>query len=171
MRARASILVIEVTSAPGAGTRFRVHLPALVGLAAEDADRGAPPVVRGTGAVLVVEDDPRLRDVMAMMLEALGYNAKVASSPQEALVWCLDAGRHFDLLLTDVIMPGMSGLDLVERVKAVRPDLKVLLVSGYPPESVTPPGALGTGRDYLQKPFSTSDLSLKVADTLGRSRG
>ena len=161
---------IRVTSALGAGSTFRVHIPAFLSRGVEEGG-GVGPAARGDReTILVVEDDLILRDVLPMMLAPLGYEVRVASSPQEALAWCRDAERHFDLLLTDVVMPGMSGVDLVGLVGAARPDLKVLLMSGYTSDSVARRGGFKRGCHYIQKPFTSEELGRKVADALKRSR-
>ncbi len=158
---------ISVESAPGQGACFRIYLPRVE--APEEATseplagRGAH---RGKETVLVVEDQDDVRDIALEFLRAQGYATLQASNGAEALEL---AGRHkgrIDLLMTDVIMPGMSGRELAQRLTALRPDTRVLYVSGYTEEAIGQHGVLEEGTEFLAKPFSRDALSRKLREIL-----
>jgi two-component system cell cycle sensor histidine kinase/response regulator CckA len=160
---------IWVYSEPGHGTAFKVYLPRVseevdlpCGPGQADASR---PAASRSARLLVVEDDASVRALMAEVLAEEGYGVTTAGTPAEALA-LLEAGADpVDLLLTDVILPGMSGRTLATRMAAVRP-VRVLYVSGYAGEAVVRQGGLSRDDHFLQKPFSEADLLRRVADTL-----
>jgi CheY-like chemotaxis protein len=102
------------------------------------------------------------------MLESLGYTVRACDTPAEALRLLETSPRAFDLLLTDVMMPDMSGPDLVRRALAVRPDLPHLYMSGYAANLIAGKGVRNTGAGFLQKPFSRIQIAQKIRDILGR---
>ncbi len=156
---------IEVTSAPGAGTTFRIHLP-IAGDAAAAAGRAGetPPVARGTGTILLVEDEDDVRRFVSTALESLGYRVLVTRHGEEALA---AAAREptIDLLLTDVVMPGLGGPEVARRMAEAHPGIKVLYVSGYAPVHdgcpTEPPLA-----PLLCKPFSLDELARGVREVM-----
>lgn len=159
---------VEVDSEAGAGTTFRVYLPA----SAQAAQEATPaplvrPVPRGRETVLVVEDEPVVREMVAESLRALGYRVREAGSGQQAMtLWQAHAGQ-VDLVLTDMVMPeGMTGLELVEQLQAVKPGLKAVIVSGYSAEIVQAGVPTKAGVTYLPKPFATKVLADVVRDCL-----
>jgi PAS domain S-box-containing protein len=160
---------IAVYSEPGRGTIFKVYLPRVAGALAEGA--GVPvaaPPPRGSETVLLVEDEADLRVLAVEVLKAFGYNLLQASQPAEALAI---AERHegpIHLLVTDVVMPGMSGPELAERLLAVRPDLKTLFMSGYTDTTVVHHGVLDPGTPFLPKPFTPDALARKVREVVDR---
>ncbi|WKW11731.1 PAS domain S-box protein [Pseudogemmatithrix spongiicola] len=157
---------IWAESEPGQGATFKILLPR-VEVAADSlatAPLDAPP--RGTERLLVVEDDDMVRRVTQRTLTANGYDALVASSGGEALLLAEANAYKFDMLVTDVIMPGMSGGELAERMRAMRPTLKVLFVSGYTDDVVVRHGVLEGDVAFLQKPFTSDSLLRKVKDVL-----
>lgn len=163
---------VRVWSRLGAGTRFEVLLPAVAGR--EDA---VPPTAvnleapRGTETVLLAEDEPAVRDLVRHVLDGLGYRVLVANDGQEALEAATDpCAPAIDLLLTDVVMPRLGGRELAERLRTIRPGLRVLFASGYAVQSPLPADGLPAGsRDgYVQKPFSPSDLALRIRELLDR---
>jgi CheY-like chemotaxis protein len=156
---------IAVESAPGRGTTFRVGLPALDG-ACEAAPAPAAPAVRGRGTVLLVEDEDEVRSVVRQSLETLGYAVLEAVGPQEALALADRPGAAIDLLLTDVVMPHMSGPELADALRASRPALPVLFMSGYSDEAFARHGGRAGGVVLLEKPFTRSELSRAVRDVL-----
>ena len=161
---------IEVSSAPGRGTTFRLYFPRLDG----DAGRGAADVrptgiVRGTERVLIVEDEESLRRIAQRILTAAGYTTMCASNGEEALAILGAPDVKVDLLLTDVVMPGMSGHELAARIKVSHPDLKVLFASGYLPDVFPDRARLGPDVQLLAKPYSPSSLTSKVRDVLDRT--
>jgi len=158
---------VSVYSEPSRGTTFRVYLPRVDARtpANEVAVVIAPPS-RGTETVLLVEDAEALRPMIHEILEAAGYHVLESSDPEEAV---LRAGVHdgpLDLVLTDVVMPRMSGPGLVKAVQATRPGVKVLFMSGYTNETIGRRGILEPGVHFLQKPFTSEALLGSVRTAL-----
>jgi CheY-like chemotaxis protein len=119
----------------------------------------------GTETILVVEDDPAVRGILSAMLRQRGYRVLEASDGRAAVD--LAAGpEELDLLITDLVMPDMSGRELADRLAAQRPGLRTLFVSGYGHSALVHRGALGPGMAYLAKPFSTEELARKVRQLL-----
>jgi len=148
------------------GTTIKVYLPRT--FAAPSSGRTAEePVIslRGSETVLVVEDQPELRELARRVLTGHGYQVLVAADGVDALKVAERTGR-IDLLVTDVIMPGMGGREVALLLGAARPELKVLYVSGYPDESIVHHGVLEAGIAFLQKPFSADGLARKVRQVL-----
>jgi len=114
-----------------------------------------------------VEDDVMVRGMAASMLEEMGYTVLVAETPQDALLLCEKQDTIVDLLLTDVVMPGMSGIELRDRLRAVRPGLKVLFMSGYTSDVIVHHGVLEKGIHFIHKPFSINDLACKIREAIG----
>jgi PAS domain S-box-containing protein len=158
---------IWVYSEPGQGATFKVYLPR-VEEAAESELRapatGPPP--RGTETVLVVEDEDGVRRVTREYLEANGYSVLEAQSGAEALAVAEQHAGPLHLVLTDVVMPGMSGRELTERLRRRRPELRVIFMSGYTDDAVMHHGALAPGVAFLQKPFARDALARKVREVL-----
>lgn len=157
---------IWVYSEPGRGTTFKVYLPrteAVAGTPAVPEEQGRP----GAGEhVLVVEDDGPLRLLLKRMLTRLGYRVTVAANGGEALLLMEERGLEPDLLMTDVVMPGMSGALLAERLQRFRPGLRVLYMSGYTGDTVVHHTGLEAGTPFLQKPFSIRDLAVQLRKVL-----
>jgi two-component system, cell cycle sensor histidine kinase and response regulator CckA len=156
---------VSVVSQPGMGAIFRVAFP----LSADDAtvpiEREARPDDRtGTEGVLLAEDEETIRRLVGEVLERSGYKVFAASNGDEALALLEEHGDEIDLLLTDVIMPGMSGPDLARAASKLRPSLRVLFTSGYtsePDEAFDDPNV-----EFIGKPFSPQALVAKVRDVL-----
>lgn len=116
--------------------------------------------------ILLVDDEETVRRVTGRLLQKLGYDVRAAADGNEALEIIEDADEHFDLVLTDVVMPGISGIEMAERLKAIRPDQKILFTSGYTTrEFGRPPGE--PPQPFMPKPFSLDDLSKAVKEALG----
>jgi PAS domain S-box-containing protein len=159
---------IEVSSAPLRGTDFRIFLPRH---AFPPAVRAAVPreAVMGRGeTVLLVEDEKLLRDLGAEMLRSLGYATLVAPSPEEALAMARSGKLSLDLLVTDIVMPGMNGRELAEKFGSFFPRLACLYMSGYTADVIAHQGILEEGVHFIQKPFSIVDFSVKVRRALGK---
>jgi two-component system cell cycle sensor histidine kinase/response regulator CckA len=156
-----------VSSAPGRGSTFTIDLPR-VSVAAEPADVRRPEQAgaRGTETVLVVEDEPAVRAVAREALRVHGYTVLEAADGASALLVAAQATRRIDLLLTDVVMPGMSGRTLAERMAAALTGLKVLYMSGYTDDAIGQHGVLDPGMHYLQKPFAPDVLDGKFREVL-----
>jgi PAS domain S-box-containing protein len=156
---------ILVYSEPGAGTTFKIYLPSAKG-APQTAKRRVVPAC-GAETVLLVEDDAGLRELARMILVRRGgYKVLESTGGKEALVFAEQYKGTIHLLLTDVVMPGMSGRELSEELATLRPDLKILYMSGYTDDTVVRHGVLEEGMAFLQKPFSAESLLRKVRDVL-----
>jgi PAS domain S-box-containing protein len=157
---------IEMTSRPGAGTSVHIYLPQIDRpvRAAEAPAEAAVPV--GVGTVLIVEDQDLVRKYAATVLECRGYRTMAAGSGAEALQLIDGGTKDIDLLLTDVIMPGMSGRELADRVRIVLPAIKVLYISGYTDDVLGRYGVLDKGISLILKPFTPDDLIAKVTEVM-----
>ena len=120
----------------------------------------------GTETILLVEDEEGVRELARDILRASGYTVLEARSGHEALLLCERHQGPLDLLLTDVVMPRMSGRELAERLGPLRPDVSVLYMSGYTDDAVIRHGVQGAGTAFLQKPFSPAALVQRVRETL-----
>jgi CheY-like chemotaxis protein len=159
---------IWVYSEPGRGSTFKVYLPRID--AAPDVAEPAPFSAKldGTETILLVEDEPHVREVARRILERHGYQLLVAASPHDALALCDRHASTIHLLVTDVVMPRMSGPELAQHLLGVRPDLKVLYVSGYTDGSIESHGVSEPGVSILQKPFTSHKLAGNVPGLLDR---
>ncbi len=162
---------IWLYSQAGVGTTFKVYLPRVDEAADEEAakksDMGP---MRGAEKVLVVEDEEGVRSLMCDVLRRSGYEVLAATSPQEALEMSRNAGGEIDLLITDVIMPGMNGRELARQMMAKRQGLSVLYVSGYTENMTLRHGVLDADVNFLQKPFPLERLLRRVRETLDNRR-
>ncbi len=160
---------LEVNTAPGRGTTFEVYLPYLAH--APTPVSGSQPdlarLPRGTGTVLLVEDEEGVRTLAGVVLSLAGYTVLEARDGKEALKVCASHAGPIDLVVTDVVMPEMSGRELVDRIAALRAELKVLFVSGYTESDVLRHGVGEAATAFLQKPFTPSVLARKVHEMLG----
>jgi PAS domain S-box-containing protein len=154
---------ISVASEVGRGTTFRVYLPATVGVPPEREDAVHENDAGGGERILVVEDEPGVRAIVREVLEDQGYVVEEAAEPLAALE-LFEEDRAFDLLVSDVVMPGMNGVQLAGRLLERRPGLRVLLMSGYPSHGGVDLASLGAA--FLQKPFGTDALVRKVRGVL-----
>ncbi|MCF8053188.1 MAG: response regulator, partial [Desulfobacterales bacterium] len=117
--------------------------------------------------ILLVEDEPSILRISQKMLENLGYEVLIATSPIEALTLVEAYGGEIHLLITDVIMPEMNGRDLAGRLQTIYPELKILFMSGYTADVIAHRGMLEDGVRFLQKPFTKQELAVKVREALG----
>ncbi len=164
---------IQVRSVPGQGTTFTVLLPAVARAAAspettagQKRDSETAVAVAGGGSVLIVEDDVGVRKFTAQVLRDAGWTALEAEDPAGALAIASCQTQPIDLLLTDVVLPGINGSEIAERVCTLRPGLRVLFMSGYAPEEIVASGALPMGEHLIRKPFAPSVLRQRVAQLL-----
>jgi hypothetical protein len=167
---------IGVYSEVGHGTTFNIYFPPVAAQdtasAAELAVEAPQAAASQAGTILLVEDEHSLRDMMCEMLDTAGYTVLAAKSPAEAVRLVQQHSGPLDLLLTDVVMPGMRGPELAETLRAIRPGLKVLVMSGYTDETMSVQGSVVPDAQFIQKPFSEATLLAKVAAALaaGSSR-
>ncbi len=151
----------------GKGTSFEILLPRLES-EAEKAEGAREPesTTQGTEKILLVEDNEMVRDLAYKVLSNQGYDVSLAKNPDEALEYSSGFRETIDMLITDVVMPGMGGRELMEKIKRSRPGIKVLLISGYTDTSFISEGKLAQGTAFLQKPFSPRTLVRAVRDVL-----
>lgn len=160
---------VFVESEVGEGSCFRVFLPRAAGASDSDREVGGDAASRGKatpphrGTVLLAEDDARVRAVTAQALRGAGFVVIEAEDGEQALQWADSHVGPIDLLVTDLVMTRMGGLELARRLKAVRPGLRVLYVSGYPWNSQVPPSDPAAGVDFLPKPFTPQILVDRAA--------
>jgi two-component system cell cycle sensor histidine kinase/response regulator CckA len=158
---------IQVESEVGRGTEFRVHFPAAHGSTSKRLDAVAGEnVARGTETVLIAEDEPDLRELTRIFLEGYGYTVLTAASAEQAIQTADAFAERIHLLLTDVIMPGMSGRQLAESILRKRPQTMIMYMTGYTDDMVVQHKVLEPGVQLLQKPFTKFDLARKVRSTL-----
>ena len=157
---------VWVYSEAGQGTTFKVFLPRVVAAASKPKHRAAPVLAVGNKVVLLVEDDDTVRRIAERILDAAGYRVQAASNGDEALLVCEKLGGEVDLLLTDVVMPGMNGRELAERITRHCPRLKTLYMSGFSDDGIVPRAAR-----FIGKPFSAAELTQKVREVLDEEPG
>jgi CheY-like chemotaxis protein len=160
---------ITVRSSPGEGSEFRVHLPQVDASARSHRSMGvpAPAPPHGSGTVLLVEDDPSVRHFASRALEQLGYQVLCAPAGANALDLLATHTGGIDLVLSDIVMPGMQGPELARRVRESSPDVRFLFMSGFA-DSEGGQADLVAGERILPKPFAIHDLALAVRDALSR---
>jgi CheY-like chemotaxis protein len=158
---------IWVYSELGQGTTFKIYLPRVEEAVESLQPRAAPTEsLQGSETILVVEDDQSVRMLARDALEMDGYTLLEASDGQEALRVCEGHQGPIHLMVTDVVMPGMSGRQLAERLASLRPEMKVLYISGYADNAIVRHGVLEPGLAFLQKPFTPGALARKVREVL-----
>ena len=158
---------INIYSEPYKGSTFKIYLPRFIGEARELKGESTVEVPKGNGeTVLLVEDETVILNVGKEMLEGLGYTVLTAGTPEEALRHAKAHVAEIDLLITDVIMPEMNGLDLANLISDIKPRLRCLFVSGYTADLIAHHGMLNEDVCFLQKPFSIRGLASKVRESL-----
>jgi two-component system cell cycle sensor histidine kinase/response regulator CckA len=159
---------IEASSEPGKGSTFKIYFPRMTVHQTPEPERKPFPPVQGTGTVMVVEDDRMVRDMTVAMLESVGYKVLPAETPQDALEFCQKSSTPIDLLITDVVMPELSGAELRDKIIKLRPGIKVLFISGYARDIIAHHGVLDEGINFVRKPFSMNDLAIAVRNVIQR---
>ena len=160
---------VEVRSEPGQGAEFTIYLPRS-GKKVDSALSAPTTSPYGTETVLLVEDEGLVRTLASRSLRSYGYTVIEATSAADALRATADLDGRLDLVVTDVVMPGMSGQELAQRLVSSRPQAKVLFVSGYPDDLIREHGVIEPGIAFLQKPFSPEALSRRVRQMLDEDR-
>lgn len=160
---------ITVYSEPHQGTTFKIYLPQ----AREEAERNEPTAIKpddysGSETILLVEDEELVRNFAVSILEKYGYRVLAAPSGGAALKLCEKETHSPDMLFTDVVMPGMSGTQLAEKLTALYPRMKVLYSSGYTENAIVHHGVLDEGIDFIQKPYGTEELLVKIREIFER---
>ena len=162
---------VYVYSEPGRGTTFKIYLPAVEETAPESAPHaGLSEGPRGGETVLLAEDEEGVRTLTRLVLQQQGYTLLEAGDGDEALRICGEHEGRIDLLISDVVMPGLGGRELADRVAAMRPGLRVLYLSGYTDDAVVRHGVLQAETAFLQKPFTVDALACKVREVLDGPR-
>jgi signal transduction histidine kinase/ActR/RegA family two-component response regulator len=158
---------INVYSEPGHGTTFKIYFPREADV--DLSERKYEPALQAataTWTVLLVEDDDMLRLMAKTMLEKIGHKALVTGLPHDAISMCKDMENKIDLVLTDVVMPGMSGRELRDKLESIRPGIKVLFMSGYTSNVIAHHGVLDEDVHFIQKPFRKDDLARKIMEVI-----
>ena len=161
---------IFVQSQPGVGTTFSIYLPRLAEDEVPDLNRESLDSLRGAETILLVEDQPHLLELSREFLERLNYRVLPASSGEEAMKVARQFGDEIDLLLTDVVMPGINGRQLALQLKKTRNSMKVLYVSGFTDEVFDHDASFAEGEVLLEKPFELEELARKIREMLGQTR-
>jgi two-component system, cell cycle sensor histidine kinase and response regulator CckA len=157
---------VWVYSEPGQGTVFKIYLPkAAASPLPAQRTQGTEGIQPCTGRILVVEDNKMVKELTESMLTGIGYSVVALDTPKDALAFARE-GTPIDLLLTDVVMPGMNGLELFRVLREQRPGLKVLFMSGYTRHVIKDQGFMEEGMDFIQKPFTMGDLTRRVGEVM-----
>jgi CheY-like chemotaxis protein len=157
---------ISVSSELGLGTTFRIYLPRSEAPPVVAIDPSVERMPEGTEHILIVEDDPSVRRLSKELLVRLGYSVTEAASGRAGLALGSDDTRHFDFALCDVILGDMSGPAVAEALRALRPSIRVLYMSGYLDDAIVKTGVLDEGMPFLQKPFTPMQLARKIREVL-----
>jgi CheY-like chemotaxis protein len=161
---------IHIFSTPKSGTRVNIYFPRMERVDAAPEEKLPAAFDAGTETVLIVEDQPQILKLTRKILERYGYQVLSAGKPAEAINICETFKDDIHLLLTDVIMPEMNGRELYENIASVRPDIRVLFMSGHTENAIVERGILHEGFTFIQKPFSIRVLGIKVREALEKQR-
>ena len=161
---------LQVTTSPGEGTTVEAYFPAAAGPDALVTEEPGEVVIHGSGRILLVDDEAHIRRSTGMVLEQLGYGVMAAAGAPEALELFTRNPRAFDLLITDISMPDMDGFQLTQQIKALRPDMPVIMITGYSEKTTHQETAARGVSAFMIKPFTKTELSKTVSDVLGRER-
>lgn len=157
---------VEVTSRPGQGSHFRIYIPRFEGTNVDAGAADEERALHGSETILLVEDQEMVRSLAERALSRYGYRVLSVASGGDALLTCESHTGKIDLVLTDVVMPNMSGVALVERLRPLMAGLRVLYMSGYTDDVISPHRILQEGHPFLQKPFRPLELVRKVREVL-----
>ena len=158
---------IWVYSESGQGTTFKIHLPASKDAQIKTESEDKPVSnLRGSETVLLVEDNEQVRNLAQLILKKQGYNVIVSQNSEEALSLLEAHEGLVDILLTDIVLPGMNGRELYEIAVQSKPQLKVLFMSGHSDDVIAHRGVLDEGIQFIQKPFSVQKLAAKMREVM-----
>ncbi|MGK2904806.1 MAG: response regulator, partial [Desulfuromonadales bacterium] len=157
---------ITVYSEPGLGTAFNIYLPRTSKAVEAKQKTAEKPLLHGTETVLLVEDDKMLLQLLTSMLKESGYTVLAAATTARAQTLVEEHPGPIHLLISDIIMPVMNGKELSEKLMPLRPDMKVLFLSGYSADIISSQGVIEDKTPFLQKPFSLEELTSKVREVL-----
>ncbi len=157
---------IDVASTPGVGTTFSIGIPRATGSERNGAETTPAETNAGSGTILVVEDQQDVRKYASIVLKSYGYEVMEAQNGAQALAMAREHPGAIDLVLTDVVMPGMTGREVAERLRNVAPDIRVVYMSGYTDDVIARRGILDENVDYIAKPFSPEALAGKIRSAL-----
>lgn len=157
---------IDVYSEPGTGTTFKIYLPRCLDKSTAATTKNQTEPVKGYETILLVEDEPSILAMTKTILTEIGYNVLEAATPSEAMKVASEYKGTIELLMTDVIMPEMSGRDLAKNILVLYPDIKRLFMSGYTADVIAHHGVLEDGVHFLQKPFNMNAMSEKIREVL-----
>ena len=161
---------LQVTTSPGEGTTVEAYFPAAAGLDAAVTEESGEVALHGSGTILLVDDEAHIRRSTGMVLGQLGYGVTAAAGAPEALELFTRNPRAFDLLITDISMPDMDGFQLTQQIKALRPDMPVIMITGYSEKTTCQETAARGVSAFMIKPFTRAELSKTVSDVLARAR-
>jgi DNA-binding NtrC family response regulator len=163
---------VEVESQPGQGTTFNIYLPRLESAVEAPGDRiSLADKLEGSETILVVEDEEALRTLLCRFFRLYGYNALEARHGGEALLLCERHPGPIHLMVTDVVMPQMSGKELADRLAPLHPEMMVVFMSGYTDSDLSGYGAPDSSQHFISKPFRPMDLVKMVRNSLDAARG
>ena len=150
----------------GLGTTFKIYLPRIDDLTKTRVRDAAREMVRGNETILLVEDEQSVREMALKLLKHIGYKVLCASNAGEALAQSQSHEGHIDLLMTDVVMPGINGRELAERPHRLRPEMKVLFTSGYTEDVIVLRSVLDANVSFIAKPYSLHAVAKKIREIL-----
>jgi PAS domain S-box-containing protein len=159
---------IWVYSEPGQGTTFKIYLPRVDEPLTKEREKEESELFRGVGVILVVEDEKMVRKVVLEVLRKQGYSVLEAADEEDALLICQQYKDTIHLMVTDVVMPKISGPELAKRLVVFHPEMKVLYMSGYTDNAIVHHGVLDKGVNFIQKPFTIEGLARKVREVLNK---
>jgi CheY-like chemotaxis protein len=161
---------LRVHSEPGRGSTFEVYFPRVEGLPKVLNYAIPQEAPKGTATILLVEDNPDVRQLARVILTALGYVVLEAAHPEAALLIASNHSARIDLMVSDVVMPGLGGPELARRLTPIHPETAVLYISGYAEHDIAERAMLDPAKDFLHKPFTPDELGRKVKEMISRSR-
>jgi PAS domain S-box-containing protein len=158
---------VLVSSQPGKGTTFEIYLPLIAGSAEMNEVQQPTPLTAGTETLLVVEDEEIVRNLMKRILERAGYRVLIASDGEEALARFRE-NNDISLVLSDLVMPGKTGIEILEEIRSLKPDMKVIFISGYTRDIIHIKGVREDKIDLITKPILNKELLQKIREALDR---